>query len=143
MTPKEYLSQVAMLNHRIEIKNKQLEDARRRLLSSRGLQYDKERVQNTPRMDPVGDSVIRFRELEIRIREMTDRYIAQRDMITDQINSMNDDAFIRILSMRYIDNLKFKSIAHKMGYTEQYVIVLHGKALQAFGEQYQEYLNIQ
>lgn len=143
MTAKEYLMQVSILNHRIEIKNRQLEDARERLLSSGGMKYTDGRVVSSPHQDPIGDRVVKSRELETRINAMIDRYIDLRDRITDQINGMEDDRYIQILTQRYIDGMKIRDISKKMHYTEQYIIILHGKALQAFARKYPDILNSQ
>lgn len=45
------------------------------------------------------------------------------------INSLTDERFRMILSMRYLDDRTFEYIADKMNYELRWIYILHGRAL--------------
>lgn len=143
MTPKKYLMQVGILDRRIEIRLKQLEDMKLKLTATGGTDYSRDRVKESLQQDTVADRVIDYIQLEERINRLIDRYTDIRDKITSQIEDLNDDRYTAILSLRYLDGMKLKDISEKMHYNYKWACQLHGKALLAFGEKYRDEINKQ
>ena len=55
-----------------------------------------------------------------------------RNIITEQIQHLDDDRYVKILFKRYVELKKFHVIHVEMKYDYDYVRVLHGEALGYF-----------
>lgn len=135
MTTKEYLSQVSRLNRMIQ--NKLSEIAQLRELSrSISAQNKEERVQTSPNYDKIGTAYAKIDDMERRLDKIIDEYVDKKEMITSQIESMEDEILYDILFSRYISKKTFEKIATKMGYSFKQITRLHGRALQEFEKKY-------
>ena len=70
------------------------------------------------------------KELETDINNLLDLKLK----ITYQINSIDNDDYKLLLMLRYLNFKTWEEIAVEMGYTYQWVHVLHGRALIYFQE---------
>jgi len=134
MTAKEYLSQVGILNARIDRKQKQLDDIKCRITATGGTDYAEDRVKHSLPSDPVADRIIKYVDLENEINRQIDEYIDLRNKITAEINGLEDKRYISILGMRYLEDKTLGDISMELHYTYQYTCELHGQALHAFEE---------
>lgn len=75
------------------------------------------------------DIVAEMVDLRAELIERIRRANQLRKEICDLIYSLEDERLIRLLHLRYVDCLKWKAVADKLGYEQRYVHKLHGKAL--------------
>lgn len=143
MTPKKYLMLVGILNRRIDIRQRQLEDMKLKLTATGGTDYTRDRVKGGLPHDTVADRLIDYIQMEQRLCRLIDTYIDLRDRITEQIEHMEDDRYSALLSYKYLKGMKLKDVALKLHYEYKWTCQLHGRALQAFGEQYRDEIDKQ
>lgn len=135
MTTKEYLSQISRLNRMIQNKLSEIEQLRElaRSISATG---NEERVQISPNYDKIGTAYAKIDEMERRLDKIIDEYVDKKELITHQIESIDDEILYDILFSRYINKKTFEKIATKMGYSFKQITRLHGRALQEFEKKY-------
>ena len=140
MKAKEYLSQLGLLDARIN--NKQQELAGVRMLSQnvQGVDYSSPKVQVSLSYDTSEKNITRCLSLEQEIEDGIKKFIALKHKIVGQINSLDNAVFIQILSLRYVEYRKLSEIADAMGYSYQHARRLHGHALQSFTDHNREVL---
>ena len=136
MRAKEYLSQVSMLNRRIANLQHLLEDLREKLTATGGTDYSRERVKSSPPQDMLSDRIVHIVDLEHRLDEQIDEYFDLRDLITAQINALEDERYIAVLGMKYLQGLTLAEVAEEMHYEYKWCCRLHGNALAAFEYKY-------
>lgn len=71
-------------------------------------------------------------ELLIELKDQMEQRIRIRREITQKIEEMQDETEKTVLRMYYINGLKWKEIADRMGYDIRNVTRVHGRALQHF-----------
>ena len=140
MTAKEYLRQFhkadVIINQRIQEKT----DLRARLSSIGSFDYSKERVQTSlPEGAGYEKQIAKIIELEKEIDRLIDEYIDLKHKIIGQIHELRNERHIEILYKRYVENKRLEVVAAEMGYTFQYVVLLHGYALKEFSEKHSIY----
>ncbi len=140
MTAKEYLRQLhkadVIINQRIQEKT----DLRARLSSIGSFDYSKERVQTSlPEGAGYEKQIAKIIELEKEIDRLIDEYIDLKHKIIGQIHELRNERHIEILYKRYVENKRLEVVAAEMGYTFQYVVLLHGYALKEFSEKHSIY----
>jgi RNA polymerase sigma factor (sigma-70 family) len=134
MRAKQYLMQLASIDHDIAAKRRQLERLREDTYSLRGIAYDGGRVQSSPTGSGIEDKAIALvavqKDLELKIID----YHEARARIETQIASLPDKRYRDILTYRYVDQLSLREIADVMGYSYDRVKHLHGYALLIFAK---------
>lgn len=141
MTAKEYLEQIELLDIKIEQKEEQLSGLRATAGGDAAIRYDKLKIQTTPSPDAMERNVIRIVELESKIFEDKCKLAHLKDQIVDQIQSLDDPRYIRVLYLRYVKYEKFEQIALDMSYDYTYTRALHGEALGMFEIKYSNILH--
>ena len=131
MTAKEYLRQIRVLNAKIARRKKQLEELQA-LATSMGSPSTGDRVQSSPSGDKMSGIVARWVDLEQDIAVMIDDLVNLKNRIIGEIYQLDDERYIRILEMRYVDGDRWEQIAKDMGYGMPHLFRLHGSALQEF-----------
>lgn len=134
MKAKEYLQQVQKLDVMINQKIAEKSELRK-FDGVLGIDYSGNKVQSSPKGDaPFTKSVERIIDLEKEIDDMIDQYVNFKDQIINEIQSLSNVTYIEILYKRYIKYKRLEVIAVELGYSYQYVRVMHGYALQEFGK---------
>lgn len=132
MKPKEYLQQVQKLDVMINQKIAEKSELRK-FDGVSAIDYSGDKVQSSPKGDaPFTKSVERIIDLEKEIDDMIDQYVNLKDQIINEIQSLSNVTYIEILYKRYIKYKRLEVIAVELGYSYQYVRVMHGYALQEF-----------
>lgn len=132
MKPKEYLQQIQKLDVMINQKTAEKSELRK-FDGVLGIDYSGDKVQSSPKGDaPFTKSVERIIDLEKEIDDMIDQYVNFKDQIINEIQSLSNVTYIEILYKRYIKYKRLEVIAVELGYSYQYVRVMHGYALQEF-----------
>lgn len=129
-SPKEYLRHLRRLE--VCIKQRQEELNRlRELIGCHAIDYG-DRVQTSPSADSIPNEVIRRAELEADISRKIERFLQLKHKIINEIQSLDNAVYVKILYMRYVEYKSLDEIAEKMNYSYRQVLRLHGTALKEF-----------
>ena len=133
MTAKEYLNQVQLLEIIIENKQKEISDLRLDIANLSSALASGERVQSSATANARYVSALeKIEKLENEIIQYVERKVSKRNLIINQINSLESKEYIEILYKRYIEYKKLEQIAVEMNYDYAYIRHLHGYALEDF-----------
>ena len=132
MNAKEYLEQIESLSIRIEQLESRLACLRETAGDAAAIRYDKLNVQVSVATDMVEKNVLNLIEMEQKIFAEKVRLESLRNIITEQIQNLDDDRYVNILFKRYVEGKKFFMIHEETDYDYDYVRVLHGEALGYF-----------
>lgn len=122
MDAKEYLEQIKVLELRIKIDTKQLEEIDEYLKEYKG--NNLEAYQK--RMQSLKDSIDNNRI----------KSIMWKDTILNQIMTLSKPERVEILTKCYVEGIEFKHAAESMSYDYDYVRKIHSKALSEFAQKY-------
>lgn len=135
MKVKNYLEQIEILDTKINQKIDQLNDLKLRSISTGGFDYS-ERVQTSPSGDSLCRAVTDYVALEDEINADIDHFVDFKNKIINQIQTMTDVKYMKLLYMKYVQYKSLEYIAVEMNYSYPYVKELHGVALQQFQNTY-------
>ena len=132
MTTKQYLSQIRILDLKI---NQRIEEAKSLAEIAVGLrspELKQDVVQTSHAADPVGDAMIRYLDVQKEIDNLIDQFVDLKHKIIGEIQDMTDPRYSELLYHRYVEYMSFVEIAEVMHYEYKYVCALHGRALKLF-----------
>ena len=132
MNAKEYLSQIRRLDMRIGQRITELNQMRERLSVLTGIDYSKDRVQATPTSG--NRQIEELVDFENEILRMVEAETKLKHRIIAEIQILDNALYADILFRRYVECLSFERIACDMGYAYNYVLNIHGRALQSFAD---------
>ena len=128
MSAKEYLQQFSTLSIRIDELTEELLNWRTKAekitSSSEGL-----RVKGTPTQSRLEENVCKIIDIEETISEKISKMVNLRLEIESILEEISVAEYQTILQLRYINLKKWESIAERMNYSQQWVFILHSKAL--------------
>ena len=140
MDTKKYLGQIERLDRMIENKLSEIYQLKK-MACSVTVSNEKERVQTSPDMDRLGNTVAKIVDLEKETDRLVDEFVDKRNHIISQIDGMGNIDYYHVLSMRYVGRKTFDKISENTGWSKRHVLRLHGQALLAFERLYgKEYL---
>lgn len=149
MTAKEYLSQIRLLNLKIDQKMEEKADLMSRAMGNHSPTLTKDKVQSSISGDRMSNTIDRYVDLEKEIDDLIDRYVDKRDMIINQIHQLEDPRYVELLQLKYVGRrggdgrmhyMRLEEIAcimkkpSGMPYTYGHIKSLHGEALKQFAE---------
>jgi DNA-directed RNA polymerase specialized sigma subunit len=132
MTAKTYLQQAYRLD--AKIKNKRQKLKRWQILSVSVSPNSDSPRNNGDVSDKVGKLVAKIVDLQVEMFDDLEKYICLQEEIEERLNSMPDDDLRLILEMRYLNFQKWSDIAEELGFSIQWVHVLHKRALKNFSD---------
>ena len=147
MTAKEYLSQIRLLNLKIDQKMEEKADLMSRAAGNHSPTLTKDKVQSSISGDRMSNTIDRYVDLEKEIDDLIDRYVDKRDMIINQIHQLEDPRYVELLQLKYVGRrggdgrmhyMRLEEIACIMRksngspYTYKHINKLHSMALQEF-----------
>lgn len=139
MSAKEYLRQLEVLNTKINQKIQEAEDLRLIAEGTGSLALNPNKVQTSIARDKLSETVCRYVDLEHKIDSMIDSFVDQKDMIINQIQSLqcgdNTNKYINVLYKRYVEFKSLEKISVEMNYEYKWTCKIHGYALKEFDEQ--------
>lgn len=135
MTTKEYLSQVSRINKMINNKLSEVYQIKT-LACSISVAVGEERVQSSGSQDRLGNTVAKFVDLEKEVDVMIDELIEKRKILINQIDSLENEIYYELLTLKYIKGDKLDKIADDMGYSFRQITRIHGAALLDFEKKY-------
>lgn len=128
MTAKQYLSQIEVLDKRIQ--NKLSEEYQlRSLATSISVSNNSERVQTSGSGDRIGNIVAKIVDVQKEIESLVDVYLKQRSDIIHTIEKIDALNCYELLFKKYVEYKTLNDISDEMGYSVQHVKRLHGQAL--------------
>lgn len=80
--------------------------------------------------DRMQDAVERLSEVEKELNEKIDKLVDLRREVEATIHTIGDERLETVLKYRYINDMSFEQIAVKMNYCYDYVLHMHGWALE-------------
>lgn len=142
MTAKEYLQQLRRLDVMIKQKISEKEELQRKAGSISAIDYSKEKIKAEPSGEAAFERITdRIHSLEKEINDEIDCFVDKRHTIIKQIQRLKNVDHFDLLFKRYVQFKKFEQIAVEMNFSYQYVLELHGLALQNFESSYKNLLN--
>ena len=129
---RRYLEQIEELDYKIRDKIQELKDAKALAGATGAIRYDKDRVVSSPSKDPMADSVVRYVDLENKIRAEALRYLILKNTIINQIMQLSDARYINVLVERYINYRTVGEIARRLHYSYDWTRHLMANAINEF-----------
>ena len=125
---KKELKQILYLDELIDSKIRILESLRLRRFNIGATQFKDDKVQKTNWRNYQEDLIIKISDLEKDITKDVDRLVDIKAKAKKEIDKL-DNPYRLVMSMRYLECLKWRDIAHHLGYSVQAVYKIHGQAL--------------
>ena len=138
MTAKEYLLQAQRLRKSMESLQDQIDELRTQAEGVKAIEYDRDRVQTSPR-DVLSEAVTEIVELEEQYGRRIVEYHKKYLLIESQINELPNPDHVELLRLRDLEPDKrtgrlqsWQAIAAKTHRSFSRTTHLHGEALAAF-----------
>lgn len=131
MTGKEYLSAVYTKEKDILAQQEYIE-ALRTTLTSISVRTDIERVQSSSDPDKLGNILAQVDEEERKLEAMKADFLVYKVEAITAIKQVQTEKHRTLLHEKYINYKSFKVIAGLMNYSYDYILELHGNALDEF-----------
>ena len=135
MTAKTYLSQLYKLEMQIRARQEQIQELKVIASGFKAIDYSADKVQSSP-SDRMADMIGRWADMERELSRKVDYYIRRKDRIIEQIYSLDDSKYSRILYSRYVEHKTLHDIADEIPHDYKWLCVLHGRALEAFSDKF-------
>lgn len=133
MNAKEYLSQTAVINHKIDSKLEQA-GSLRTLAMKVTTTFGEDKVKTTKKQSPMEEIMVKLIDLEQEVNDDIDVLIKTKEELLEVINQVSDINHQVILEKRYIAGKTWEDIAKETGYDRSTVYRNHGKALKEVEE---------
>lgn len=141
MKAKEYLQRLQRLDTVISQKMREVEDLREKCISTKSIDYSKDRVQTSPSKDaPFVKMIGQIVDLEEEINSEINSFVQQKHKIINQIQGLKNNKYIEVLYKHYVEFKRLEVVSVEMNFTYQYTRELHGYALQDFERTYKNLL---
>lgn len=127
MTKKEF-REIIYLDHLINSKLRLLESLKSNRLQVKGMQIKSDVVQVSKQGNKQEDLIIRILDLEKEITKDIDKLIDEKKRAKAVIDEL-DEPYKVIMTMRYLECVKWEEIAYRLEYSIQAVYKIHGQAL--------------
>ena len=141
MIAKDYLSEVRAVQAIIEKKLERIEEMRVVASTVQAVRLDSQKVNSgSGPVDWMGETVSKIADWETEVKNDIAAFLSRKHEVINRIQNMADFCYISLLFKRYIEGESLQEIAKEMGFAYHYTIKLHGRALEAFENQYQAIL---
>ena len=127
MTKKEF-REIIYLDHLINSKLRLLDSLKSNRLQVKGMQIKSDVVQVSKQRNRQEDLIIKIIDLEKEITKDIDNLICEKKKAKSVIDKL-DGPYRLVMSMRYLECMKWEEIAYRIGYSIQAVYKIHGQAL--------------
>lgn len=127
MTKKEF-REIIYLDHLINSKFRLLESLKSNRLQVKSMQLKADVVQVSKQGNRQEDLIIRILDLEKEVTKDIDNLIMKKKRAKTVIDKL-DEPYKVIMTMRYLECVKWEEIAYRLDYSIQAVYKIHGQAL--------------
>lgn len=126
MTAKEFLRRARSIDRRVDESVERAERLRARLEAGR-----MSSITGMPRGGGADWTVTadRLIELEQVVNRRTRELVRWKLLAIDAIRAVEDPRLAELLELYYIDGYNWEQVAERMGITERWALILHGRAL--------------
>jgi HAMP domain-containing protein len=126
VTTKEFLRRARAVDRRVDEASERVERLRERLEAGR-----MSRLTGMPRggSSDWTQTVDRLIELEQAVNERTRELVRWKLAAIDAIRAVEEPRLAEVLELYYIDGFTWGQVAQRMGITERWALILHGRAL--------------
>jgi hypothetical protein len=131
MSAKDYLIQLKIIDTKINQKQKELAVLKEKALSQGAINYDRDRVQTSPR-NAQEQKICRYLDLADEIQQQIETYLLDQHRIIDEIQKLDDKNYIDLLYKHYVEFKDFTVVSEEMHFSYDYIKHLHKDALRAF-----------
>lgn len=131
MSAKEYLNQIRTLGFEIGKDKARLKELDSEIGGLKAIDYARDKVQTSTNADLSG-CVAELIELQNKVAKEIVTMQTKRQQIISEIRQLSNTEYIVLLTLRYIDCVRWEQIAVEMNLTLRRVYQLHGDALQSF-----------
>lgn len=125
---KEELREIIYLDDLINSKLRQIENLRASRFSIGSMSFKPDKVQKTDFRNHQEELIVKLIDLENDITKDIDRLVDMKTLAKISIDKLNGP-YRLVMSMRYLECMKWKEIAYRLNYSVQAVYKIHGQAL--------------
>lgn len=125
---KEELREIIYLDDLINSKLRQIENLRASRFSIGSMSFKPDKVQKTDFRNHQEELIVKLIDLEGDITKDIDRLVDMKTLARISIDKLNGP-YRLVMSMRYLECMKWKEIAYRLNYSLQAVYKIHGQAL--------------
>lgn len=125
---KEELREIIYLDDLINSKLRQIENLRASRFSIGSMSFKPDKVQKTDFRNHQEELIVKLFDLEDEIKKDIDRLVDMKTVARISIDKLNGP-YRLVMSMRYLECMKWKEIAYRLNYSVQAVYKIHGQAL--------------
>ena len=125
---KEELREIIYLDDLINSKLRQIENLRASRFSIGSMSFKPDKVQKTDFKNHQEELIVKLIDLEDDITKDIDRLVDMKTLAKISIDKLNGP-YRLVMSMRYLECMKWKEIAYRLNYSVQAVYKIHGQAL--------------
>ena len=125
---KEELREIIYLDDLINSKLRQIENLRASRFSIGSMSFKPDKVQKTDFRNHQEELIVKLIDLEDDITKDIDRLVDMKTLAKLSIDKLNGP-YRLVMSMRYLECMKWKEIAYRLNYSVQAVYKIHGQAL--------------
>lgn len=130
MTAKQYLRKMFYFQKSILKKREKIEELRLLAESTGAIRYDKEHViTSLPQTAGYEDKVVKIVDLEHKLLEDIAQLTEMYEVGDRMINSLDNPTDRLILTMRYINHMRWEEIAQELSYSVDHVYYRHRHAI--------------
>lgn len=129
---KTYLQQLYWLKRNITRLKEQISDLEKDIADIRASDYSKDRVSISVRTSAVEEAALKLESHREALVVKQKEYGLLRAKIENEIESLDNEVYKELLSLRYIQCKRWERVALLMGYSEAHVFELHREALAYF-----------
>lgn len=137
MQVKEYLQRYRNIVSKRKALTKRLAEVDKEIISIGGIDYS-DKIQNSPKNDPIGEIVIQLTDKKAGIGLQILELQAKESIYENQIMKMAeiDQSYFEILVYRYMFCYDWREVSEAMHYGRTQINNIHGKALKLFDEMF-------
>lgn len=128
---KEYLKQVETFDAKIQQKKIELDSLKGNAIGLGAFDYSKEKVQ-TSASESISGKIAKYVDFERELQEDIVRFAELKHRVINQIHSLNNPIYMKILFKKYIEYKGLKEISEELGYSYDHIRRVHGWALLDF-----------
>ena len=125
---KEELREIIYLDDLINSKLRQIENLRASRFSIGSMSFKPDKVQKSDFRNHQEELIVKLIDLEDDITKDIDRLVDMKTLAKISIDKLNGP-YRLVMSMRYLECMKWKEIAYRLNYSVQAVYKIHGQAL--------------
>lgn len=135
MNTKKYLGQVTAFERKIQMLQKEIEKMRL-LAESISVNIDSERVQTSGDKDSMANAVVAILQKEDALATTIVLYTDSKNIISRQIEGMDNKMYSDVLYGRYVVGMDFYQIGLVIGKKKRWTFKIYSDALEDFEQQY-------